>query len=138
MCALALAACLTPEARLDQATQLLVDGHVAEARKRYEALGESPDVRVRIRASLGAAKAAAAAKDAKAQRFWIEQAKTLPETPGLSEEAYYQWAEILRSDGDRPGALRWYYRSAALAERAGHSDLYQRASNACAAMSMTP
>ncbi|HEX2572787.1 MAG TPA: hypothetical protein VH877_24770, partial [Polyangia bacterium] len=95
----AVVACLPQRARFERAAALLRAGQVAEARRRYVRMAHTRDEAQRVRAALGAAQASAMLQDVAAQRHWLERAVAPPEVTGLSEEAYFELGECLRTSG---------------------------------------
>jgi uncharacterized protein HemY len=139
LCALLAAGCGPRVSTLDQAERFLRTGRARDALGLYVDLASSADAKVKVQAATGAARAAQKLHDTIAARRWLERAVALPDTPDASEEAYFEYAELLRADGDKPRALNYYYRAAAGAQahRAGGYP-YQLAVQAIAVLSTAP
>jgi len=136
---LALAACKPDGRALEEAERWLRVGRFVDARNQYVDLTASHDARVRVLAMVGAARSSARLRDHNGARLWLERAVALPEVPGASEEAYFEYAEHLRADGDHARALNFYYRAAAGAEKyRSRGWPYQQAITAIATMSTAP
>jgi tetratricopeptide (TPR) repeat protein len=135
---LVLAACLPQRVEFERAAALLRAGQVAEARRRFVRLSRTREEAGRVRAALGAAQASAILRDAAAQRHWLERAAAPPEVAGLSEEAYFELGEFLRTNGQLADALSYYYRAAAAARRTENRALYERAIRRLAALGAPP
>ena len=130
-------ACMPREAALARAQATLTDGRPGEARERYARIARARDQRIRVRACLGAAHASTVLRDPAAERQWLERAVADPEVPGVSEDAYFELAELLRKDGNRAQALNFYYRAAAAAQRTHRRDVYDRSIHAIAYLGLT-
>jgi hypothetical protein len=109
----ALAACGGRIDRIALADRWLATGRVVDARNEYAYLAWSKDPALRVRALLGAAHASMRLHDGRSALEYLRRAAESPEAPGVSEDAWFEWAEHLRAEGERSRALAFYYRAAA-------------------------
>jgi hypothetical protein len=132
-------ACIDGEAALHRAARELREGQSARARDLYvELAGSAKSPSLRVRAALGAARASRAMKDDAAVMRWLRDAAAVPAVAGVSEEAYLEYADALRLEGERSQALNYYYRAAAGAERhLNRGYIYERAIQAITALGMS-
>src|SRR5262245_29489710 len=112
LCA-ALAGCGGRIDRIALADRWLATGRVVDARNEYAYFAWSKDPALRVRALLGASHASAKLHDGRSALEYLRRAAEAPEAPGVSEDAWFEWAEHLRAEGDRARALSFYYRAAA-------------------------
>ncbi len=133
---LLLLGCRTELHSLDEAERWFRTGRFVDARARYVDLSVSRNPRVQVLALVGAARTADRLHDHRDARRLLEQAVTLAEVPGASAEAYLEYAEHLRGDGERDLALNYYYRAARASSDRKDSYIYQHAVTAIAALSV--
>jgi hypothetical protein len=133
--ALSLLGCHGGPDALAEADRWMRTGRVVDAKARFLDLTWNKDPRIKVLALVGAARASERLKDRKSERELLERAVAIPDVPGTSEEAYFDYAEFLRADGDRARALNFYYLAAAGAEKNRQRGFpYQKAVDAIAVM----
>ena len=120
-----------PANSLDQADRFYRTGRYPDAFKSYRDLATDGDAKVRVKAMIGAGRAANRLHDVSQARRFLAGAVAEAEIPGVSEDAYFEYAERLRADGEVASAQQFYYRAAAGAERnRNKTHPYQAAINA--------
>jgi tetratricopeptide (TPR) repeat protein len=125
--------------RLQLADHWLASGRAYDARNEYSYLLWSKDPATRVRALLGASHASAKLHDPRSAIELLRRAAEANEAPGVSEDAWFEWAEHLRAEGDHARALSFYYRAAAgCASHRAKGPPYDRAIAAIASLHGAP
>lgn len=99
--------------RLALAERWLQTGRAYDARNEFSYFLWAKDPATRVRALLGASHASTKLHDPRSAIEFLRRAAESNEAPGVSEDAWFEWAEHLRAEGDHARALSFYYRAAA-------------------------
>ena len=117
VCAILVVRWCGPSNSLDQAERCLRTGRYPDALRSFADLTHDKDPKVRLRALVGAGRAAERLRDVTSARRYFMRAAAEPEIAGQSEEAYFEYARRLDRDGDAARALPFYLAAVAGADK---------------------